>query len=51
MKLYILKRENNGLYAVYVDGIKVKNAIFASVEDFQAELEVLGLSGQVVVGN
>ena len=50
MKLYILLKADNGLYEVYCNGVKVKNAIYTDPSDFEKELEALGISGQIVVG-
>ena len=32
----------NHLYAVYQDGVQVKNPLFTSIEDFEQELKFLG---------
>lgn len=42
MTIFTLKRNpTSGLYAVYENGVKVKNDIFTDAEDFRGELEAL----------
>ena len=41
MRNFTLKKSNNCKYAVYENGIKVKNAIFTSEDDFRREMRAL----------
>ena len=38
----LVKNPINNLYAVYQDGVQVKNPLFISIEDFEQELKFMG---------
>lgn len=51
MELYVMVKEKNGLYSIYNQGYRIKNAIFEGIEDFQGELDALGIGGDIVICN